>query len=463
MNVENLFRDKLIMKVTALAITPPPSAHDCPRVTPELLASCLARYSRSNKGINSILSGINWNDPDRSVDTVFRFVDYGHASIAGLTGGIAMAIDECSLILILKIFEIAQLCDGQESSTRYIEFAPTRLPRPEEIGIPERFAAEWQSLMADAFTIQREVYGDLDRQAHEHPEIVRFPKGSSDKVIDRIRKNYALDRARYFIPVATKTNAAFVMTARAWAQTIRQVESLPLPEAQECTRQLRNELQKFTPRLIQHSFKDEASIQQACREVEWSREAIRQQGVGIENVTDEVFVTVDRDYPRFLPDLQSISQAFAGKINRYSTVGNALRRITVRFAWNNVSIAELRDLNRHRTGYRFSPLIPIGFYLPAEVNHPKQAQLLERLKILVENLVKEAPPNGCHYYGYLLGTQTPFEHSTHADKFIYEAELRTGLGAHFRYAEHLAAAYREFVKLLPEAEPFIQIGTAEPE
>ena len=28
-----------------------------------------------------------------------------------------------------------------------------------------------------------------------------------------------------------------------------------------------------------------------------------------------------------------------------------------------------------------------------------------------------------YVYGLLLGSQTPFEHSTHADKFVYEAEL----------------------------------------
>jgi hypothetical protein len=31
-----------------------------------------------------------------------------------------------------------------------------------------------------------------------------------------------------------------------------------------------------------------------------------------------------------------------------------------------------------------------------------------------------------YVYSLLLGAQTPFEHGTHADKFIYEAELRTG-------------------------------------
>ncbi len=451
------------MKVTALAITPPPGAQDCPRVTPELLASTLARYSRSNKGIESILSGINWDDPDKSVDQVFRFLDYGHASIGGLTGGIAIAIDRCSFFLALKLFELAQLCDGQESSTRYIEMVPTSLPKPEEIGIPGHLAGEWQSVMEDAFTIYREVYQDLDRQARENPAIVRCPAGANEKVLDRLRKNYALDRARYFIPFATETNVGLVMTARVWAQTIRQLDAQPFPEAVECAALLRAELQKLTPRLTKHSFKDAASAQQAQQEVDFSREIIRRDGVGSDNLADEVFVGVERSYPSFLPDIQPFSAAFAGKENRYSAAGSAVKRIFVRFAWNNIALAELRDLNRHRTGYRFSPMVPVGFYLPPGVSHPRQHELLARQRSLVKKLAIDAPANGAHYYAYLLGDQVAFEHSTHADKFIYEVELRTGMGAHFRYAEHLAAASREFVKLVPEAEPFIQIGTAEPE
>jgi hypothetical protein len=160
-----------------------------------------------------------------------------------------------------------------------------------------------------------------------------------------------------------------------------------------------------------------------------------------------------------------------------------------------MAIAELRDLNRHRSGYRFSSLCPCGFYLPAEVVHPYINELLRDYKTLVESIVSSDDilsdnvssqdtssqdklsqdklsqdtssqnKKGAQTYVYalLLGTQVPFEHSTHLDKFIYEIELRTGMGAHFRYAEHLAKASAILVQKMPELEPFIQIGNAEPE
>ena len=450
------------MRILGLGITPPPGAKNNPAVTPELLASCLARYSRSNKGIDAILASIDWNDPDKSVDSIFKFVDYGHASIAGMTGGIAMVIDGCSMFLAYKLFELSPYADGQECSTRYIKLDRSSLPEPDEIGIPAALAGEWKEYLSLAFELYQETYENLDKSAQKNPGIVRVPAGASPKVAERLRKNYALDRSRYFIPFATKTNAALVMTARGWADTIRQLDSLGLPEAHACAEGLRAELQKFVPRLVRHSFPDEASTGQAQAMIDVAVRHIRAHGAPSWKLGDEVVVSVEKSPLAFLPELQQTQGAFAGKANRYSTVGLRVRRTMVRAAWNNVGLAELRDLNRHRTGFRFSPLAPSGFYLPPDVGHPKLAQLMAGKKAVVEKLA--AHESGAAFvYGLLLGTQVPFEHSTHLDKFIYEIELRTGMGAHFRYAEHLAAASNELVKLMPELAPFIKVGTAEPE
>ncbi len=452
----------LSMKITALGICPPPSAHGNPSVTPELLASALARYSRSNRGIDAILASIDWSDPDKSVDAIFRFVDYGHASISGMTGGIPIVIDGCSMFLAYKIFEIAQLCDGQESSTRYITMAPSNLPNPEEIGIPDRLAAEWHSLMQCSFDCYREAYESLDTRAKNDPSIVRIPKGAAGKVADRLRKNYALDRARYFIPFATKTNVAYIMTARVWADTIRQLDALPLPEAHTAAENLRAELGKYTPRLIRHSLTDSASVSQAGQLIEHAVAQLAAEGLPVLRTGDQVFVRLDRSSPPFLACPQELPKAFDGKENRYSVTGPAVRKIFVRAAWNNMAIAELRDLSRHRSGYRFTPLVPVGFYLPDDVRPSKTVELLERSRSFMEKLVhSESAPAYC--YGLHLGTQVVFEHSTHLDKFIYEIELRTGIGAHFRYAEHLASACRELCVAAPELAPYIRIGTAEPE
>ena len=448
------------MKVTGLAIVPPPSAADQPKVTPELLASVLARYSRSNEGIHKILEKVDIANPDESIDRILKFVDYGHASIGGLTGGLAIALDDVSMWLAYKVFELAQMADGQESSTRYITMAPTNLPTAEELGIPADLAPRWSALMAKSFAAYQAEYARLDQLGLDQPELIRVPANAKPAVVNRIRKNYALDRARYFIPLATRTNLGLVQSSRMWATTVKHLDSLPQPEARAAAKLIRDELLKISPRLMRHSFAEPSFQAQAQQELATSLR-LGLARLSTAPLADEVWVKVERDTPPWLREEQSVAESLKHRANRYGYQGTATRRMRVAFAWNNMAVAELRDLNRHRTGHRYTPLIQAGFYLPPEIAHESHQALLDEQAALTRELMQRG--SGAYVYSLLLGAQTPFEHSTHADKFIYEAELRTGMGAHFRYAEHLSAALREFNAQVPEAKEWVVEGTAEPE
>jgi thymidylate synthase ThyX len=449
-----------MMKVTGLALVPPPSAADLPKVTPELLASVLARYSRSTEGIGAILSKVDVTNPDASIDRILKFVDYGHASIGGLTGGLAVALDGVSMWLAYKIFEIAQMADGQESSTRYIAMDPTNLPDSAELGIPDDLAPRWRDVMARAFAAYNSEYIRLDALSVAEPARVRLPPDAKPAVVARMRKNYALDRARYFIPFATRTNVGLVQTSRMWALTVKQLDSLPNPEARAAAALVRDELLKQSPRLMRHSFAEKSFEEQARQECASSLK-LGLEALSAKPLADQVWVSVDRAAPPWLPHVQPVAEALRHRANRYGQQGHATRRMRVTFAWNNMALAELRDLNRHRTGNRHTPLIQAGFYLPPEIRHEDHRELLaDQLALTRELMARESPS---YVYSLLLGAQTPFEHGTHADKFIYEAELRTGMGAHFRYAEHLGQALHAFLEQVPEAREWVVEGTAEPE
>lgn len=448
------------MKVTGLALVPPPTAADLPQVTPELLASVLARYSRSNEGLASILEKVDVRNPEASIDRILKFVDYGHASIGGLTGGLAIALDGVSMWLAYKIFEIAQMADGQESSTRYITMDASSLPTPAELGIPDDLAARWSAVMARAFAAYQQEYTRLDTAATANPNLVRLPPDAKPAVVTRLRKNYALDRARYFIPLATRTNLGLVQSSRMWATTVKHLDSLPNPEARTAAQLLRETLLKQSPRLMRHSSADKSYAEQARQELAVSLK-LGLARLSTRALPDEAWMKVDRDAPPWLREEQPVPEALRHRANRYGYQGTATRRMRVTFAWNNLALAELRDLNRHRTGHRYTPLIQAGFYLPPEIPAAPHQALLEEQAALTRELMQRG--SAAYVYSLLLGAQTPFEHSTHADKFIYEAELRTGMGAHFRYAEHLSAALREFHRQVPEARDWVVEGTAEPE
>ena len=448
------------MRITGLALVPPPSAADLPKVTPELLASVLARYSRSNEGIHAILEKVDLANPDASIDRILKFVDYGHASIGGLTGGLAIALDGVSMWLAYKLFELATMADGQESSTRYITMEATNLPAPADLGVPDDLAARWTQVMARAFASYHAEYNRLDELASRHPERVRVPAGAKPAVVTRLRKNFALDRARYFIPFATRTNVGLVQSSRMWAQTVKHLDSLPQPEARAAARLIRDELLKQSPRLMRHSFAEASFAEQAAQELAVSLQLGRER-LNVAALPDDVWVHVDAATPPWLEQAQPVQDALKYRSNRYGQQGLATRRMRVAFAWNNLALAELRDLNRHRTGHRYTPLIQAGFYLPPEIDRAPHGGLLAEQADLTRDLLERGSP--AYVYSLLLGAQTPFEHSTHADKFIYEAELRTGMGAHFRYAEHLSAALRGFFEKVPEARRWVVEGTAEPE
>lgn len=448
------------MTITGLALVPPPTAADLPKLTPELLASVLARYSRSNEGIAAILAKVDLANPDASIDRILKFVDYGHASIGGLTGGLAVALDGVSMWLAYKLFEIAQMADGQESSTRYITMEASNIPAADELGIPADLAPRWREVLARSFAAYNSEYARLDALATAEPQRVRAPADAKPAVAGRLRKNYALDRARYFIPFATKTNVGLVQTSRMWAVTVKHLESLPQPEARQAAALIRDELLKQSPRLMRHSYAEKSYIEQAKQELSASL-ALGKQRLSAAALPDDVWVQVDRSAPPWLAETQPVAEALRHRANRYGQQGTATRRMRVTFAWNNLALAELRDLNRHRTGHRYTPLIQAGFYLPPEIDRSVHARLLDEQMALTRELLERESP--AYVYSLLLGAQTPFEHSTQADKFIYEAELRTGMGAHFRYAEHLSAALGAFFKAVPEARDWVLEGTAEPE
>jgi hypothetical protein len=211
---------------------------------------------------------------------------------------------------------------------------------------------------------------------------------------------------------------------------------------------------------MRHSFTEKSFAEQGAQELAASA-ALGLAKLSTAPLADDVWVRVDRATPPWLTETQPVPEALRHRANRYGYQGTATRRMRVTFAWNNLALAELRDLNRHRTGHRYTPLIQAGFYLPPEVPAAGHAGLLAEQAALTRELLQRGSP--AYVYSLLLGAQTPFEHGTHADKFLYEAELRTGMGAHFRYAEHLSAALRAFFQEVPEARDWVVEGTAEPE
>jgi len=474
------------MKVTQVSIQPTEAARRAgsPSLTPELLAASAARYSRNNEGLESILAKIDPANLDKSVDSIFRMLDYGHQSIADMVP-VAMFIDGISIWLAYYIWTLCPTAGGQESSTRYIEISADALVEPQLLGIVPAKQAEWQEDMRLAFAAYSEALELWGAIGDAHPELTSIPediRGDSSpkgiRTLARMQRNYRFDRARVYLPVAAATNMMLIMSARGWAALCRNLASHLLPEARKLAQAIRDQLELSSPRLMKHAHESEstsAGIRQKFERLvrAAAQELPPQLRDGAPSTEAEPTVKLDIMTPAdaagdFAADLKFHE-------NRYAWIGDSLSRTAVRFSCNAISMGEIRDLNRHRTGNKYCPLRPLGFYgaldrLPQSAT-PAAAAAAARLRELNEtgrkltrkahNLLADSDP--AYIHRTLLGTQYYFEHLTTADKFIYEAELRTGIGSHYRYAKHLKEALSEWYRRFPETANLINEGNAEPE
>jgi thymidylate synthase ThyX len=469
------------MKVTQVAICPSEASKKAgrPALTPELLAASGARYSRNNEGLEAILRKIDPQNLEKSVDSIFRMIDYGHQSIADMVP-VAMFIDGVSLWLAYYVWSVCPTAGGQESSTRYLKLSQEGLIAPEQLGIPAETIPAWSESMSQAFHWYQAALAVWEELARQNPTLTGIPRALLDDPSDlsqrkvaRMRRNFAFDRARYFLPVAAATNVMLLMSARGWVSLCQFLMSHTLPEPRRLGEAIREELALAAPRMLRHAKWTESHHQLIESEFE---KCVR--------VAKESTPRPDADsspssavphLSALLPEgvsPEEIAHDLSFHSNRYAPAGNSLQRIAIRFGWSAVAFAEIRDLNRHRTGAKYCPQIPQGFYcaldqMPSSVG-PQQKDTLTRAAEFgqttswtTRELLRHS--DRTYIYRSLLGTEFPFEHVTTADKFIYEAELRTGVGAHFRYAKHLRDALGLWYSRFPETRKLILEGSAEPE
>lgn len=461
------------MNVTNVSLRPTEAAAAAgrPTLTPELLAASGARYSRNNEGLEAILSKIDPNNLDKSVDSIFRMIDYGHQSISDMVP-VAMFIDGVSIHLAYLVWSWSPTAGGQESSTRYIKLSADSLADPASLGVPSGLHETWYRFMERCFASYEAALTFWERIGAEYPRLTRIPTSllgdpgdKAGRQVARMKRNFAFDRARYFLPLAAKTNLMLVMSARAWVQLCQNLLSHSLPEAHQLGERIREELRLSAPRMTKHAERSDSFVQGHRAELDAARACAGEArvGPGEADATAEVQLLLPPDVSE-----RDLVKALQHHEHRYAFTGSAVRRSAIRFWWHGVAAAEIRDLNRHRTGERYCSTLPLGFYcaedelpggvdgsgLDRSVGDEGTSRALEALR---------APDRSDIGAWALLGTQYRFEHTTTLDKFIYEAELRTGAGAHFRYAKHLRDAVAQLGRSFPSLAAAVRLGEAEPE
>ena len=451
------------MKCTLVNFNAPITACHRPSLSPELMAATGARYSRNNEGLQDILSKIDMSNPDKSVDSIFKMVDYGHASIADMAP-VSIFIDGISILLAFWLWHICPTASGQESSTRYIRYNSNSMLGKEDLGMESNdlYTAQSRSfLQYERYVVDWADYGK------SHPDKMRVPeelKTTDEKKWLRMVRNYSFDRARVFLPLSARTNVMMIQSARQWVETISYLLSFPCKEFNDLGEMLKNELNLATPRLTKYAVPKESTT------------IFIQDRLNYVSKLMNSWEVVDKDHLGWVEFNNMVSNHALGMLkhreNRYSLFPESFKTMPISFGWKYASMGEIRDLNRHRTGGKKFSWAPNGFY-----NAQDQVDSSEKLHYnLANHAIKEMYANYELCWKYLkegkfeglymlnLGHTFEFEHSTMLDKYLYESELRTGIGSHYAYSrmmhETIDALNENYI---PGIKDVLHIGTAEPE
>ena len=460
------------MKIQYVSISPTTAAENqgCYALTPELLAATGARYSRNNEGLDAIVSKIDFSNTDKSVDGIFKMVDYGHASIADMAP-IALFIDDISIYSAYHLWTLAPTAGGQECSTRYIKLDAGSVVDPDLLGIPENLKLDYWKHVEKSFKYYELALEHWTSIGNLHPELTKIPSSlinsESDKdkkQVGRMMRNFAFDRARVYLPVSAMTGVMMIQSARAWANMSAHLQSHSLRELNLIGKEIEEKLKIGAPRLVKHcrpteAIKDFNQYEQKC---EKSYCKMKHKFLPSANQYD----TNLKVHSNKKLDLDALNF----RKNRYSPFGHTISQIPVTFSWEGITFGEIRDLNRHRTGSKYCSLVPIGFYGATDevpsVSSSVTSKIIELYTTFEQSTIKsrELMKEYSEYiYFTNLGHKYYFEHTTTADKFLYEMELRTGVGAHYKYAEHCHKMLELWYKKYPLSKGLIFEGSAEPE
>lgn len=175
-----------------------------------------ALHSRSTGGVAAHLEVLRSRGAERFMATYY--VGYGHKSI-GDCGSATVFVEGVSM-LCAKAIQDWPLYSGQESSTRYIDFAAQPHIDPVGTEASASILAAWRTFYVEGL---RELVPVLKQ---------RFPRAETEKetVYDKAIDARAFDTMRAFLPAGAATNVAWTMNLRQFADSILYLRHHPLAE-----------------------------------------------------------------------------------------------------------------------------------------------------------------------------------------------------------------------------------------
>ena len=185
-------------------------------LTAEATAMLQALHSRSTEGIDGHLAVLAERGAEKFMSTYY--VGYGHKSIGDC--GTAIVFIEGVSMLAAKALQDSKLYNGQESSTRYIDFAAQPFIDPVASTASHDILERWRTFYLQAVAAMKEAL----------PQQYPRQDDEAEKTYDKAIAARAFDICRGFLPAGASTNLAWSGTLRQFADRIAQLRHHPLAE-----------------------------------------------------------------------------------------------------------------------------------------------------------------------------------------------------------------------------------------
>ena len=207
-------------------------------IDPEAEAMLQALHSRSTEGIEGHLEVLKERGAEKFMSTYY--VGYGHKSI-GDCGSATLFIEGVSM-LAAKAIQDSKLYSGQESSTRYIDFANQVFINPLDTEEGEEILETWRQFYLEAVEEMKEVLKE------------RYPKKpeENESIYEKAITARAFDTTRGFLPAGASTNLAWHGNLRQFADRLLWLRHHPLDEVKDIAKGVEEVLLEAYP----NSFSD---------------------------------------------------------------------------------------------------------------------------------------------------------------------------------------------------------------
>ena len=398
-------------------------------------AALQAWYSRSNKGVDEHLQKLSKEGSGKFMDQIF--IQYGHASVGDL--GFATVYLEGISMLAAKAIEDTPLFNGQECSSRYIDFGSVEFKQGRPDSIAEKDLQErMRSFYINGLPVVREHVSQ------------QFPRedGQSESTYAKAVAAKSFDIMRGFLPCGATTSVAWTGSLRTLRGRLELLTHHPLEEVSSLAWNTYAKLYEKYP----HSFVEGYATHG------YSKESLLTLGVETEDVFNHLS-DLEQFYSYLgttstsslhvlgipeLPHLRSYLgedyvsvKEYTKHPKGYAPTAHSWSNILRVDATGELDFGSFRDLQRHRNGYCSMPIVDsyLGLHTWYFSSLPES---LKNEAISILNEVRSLDVSGNqtkleriqNQYFMPMGMLAPFELSYSVKQAIYVSELRSGQTVH---------------------------------